>query len=43
MKNKKGLEEILSSSGGLDKQEMLEYFIVGFKLATRLITEALSK
>ena len=40
---RKGLEEILSSSGGLDEQEMREYFIAGFKLATRLITEALSK
>ena len=40
---RKGLEEILSPSGGLDEQEMREYFIAGFKLATRLITEALSK
>ncbi len=40
---RKGLEEILSISGSLDEQEMREYFVEGFKLATRLITEALGK
>lgn len=40
---RKGLEEILSISGSLDEQEMREYFSEGFKMATRLMTEALSK
>lgn len=37
------LEDVLQANGELDIQEMKEYFVEGFKIATKLLTDTFYK